>query len=244
MKCRLDIIDSESWPTEAVNVVRNKLKSFGGDEESINKISSKLVNRDDDEVTLFFKTQVREIVNHISGFVAYHCCRPLSVQSYRDHGLLVRTDERLRAFAQKYVGDVSGWETACDEVLALYHGPYRNHWYDNTAGLGFVPFESYAKSGSYFLCGIFERLGAMGKERKRELFENTKPVSIKCELPRAWVVGDETDGDLLGSYVEELLLSIIAHECGREREIFNPSAIHLLVDLPPDNILEIRCLNA
>lgn len=237
----LDIINAESWPEDVVQLMTDMLNPLSQDEAAVNAISAAIDSFDNsNERIRLVVSKTRSTLIQIPNFVAYHTCRPLRIESYMQRGLRVRTDERLFDLAQEYAGGISGWEDAFDAVLSQYNAPGCCEWYNNTVGLSFIPFESYATRGSYFLCDLFAQLGEAGAKRRKEILDKTKPTVLVCTLSLNWILGTETDGDLLDDYVAELLLSVIAHAYGQKRGSENSRAIHLCVDLPPENIIDIR----
>ena len=141
---------------------------------------------------------------------------------------------------KKYVGNMIGWEDACEKAFNPDDiQDYLNDWYDGQAGLSFTPFKHYGEKGGHFLGNVFEQLGDAGRKRQREICKRTKPTLLVCELPLDWVLGSETEGDLLGAYVRELLRAEMEHVRGRE-PYQTISAIHLYKDLPPERIVDIR----
>jgi hypothetical protein len=237
----LDINDPNTWPMEIIRRVTNLVAPLGEDEDAVNAISHSINTFDmsDKRINVVVE-RTRNALSNVPSFIAYHSCRPLDEESYRQHGLLTTTKERLRSFVKEYAGDIPGWESACRKAFNL-HGiqDYVDDWYEGRIGLSFLPFKSYAKHGSLFLNNVLAQLGDSGKKRRKEIIEKTRPTVLVCELPRDWVLGAQTGDDLLRDYVAELLLSVIAHMRGRKRNQCN-RAIHLCVDLPPDKIIAIR----
>jgi len=174
-----------------------------------------------------------------TGCTAYHCCRPLRPESYREHGLWVTSEDRLRELAEECFGTLDGWETAFDRALSKPGAPhYVDGWYGGTVGLSFTPFNHYCK-GSLFGGRMADALGEAGKRRWQEIQALTRPTVLVCRLPMDWITGEETDGGLLEDYARELLRAFMS------RQVFgdpyeSQRAIHVLADLPPENIIEIR----
>lgn len=240
----LDITNPETWPPAVTQLVRDAIEPLLGDKEALGDICHKIDSHDrTDNIVRVLISETRKILSHIPSFIAYHTCRPLDINCYRKKGLLVRTDDRLRDIANKWVGDIPGWESACEKVLSIYRDPIRGGFFKGQAGLSFIPFRHYGEKGCYFLNDVFAQLGDKGASRQKEIFEKTKPTVLVCELPLDWVLGPQTDGDLLGNYVVELLLATIASMCGREYCPSDPRAIGLCIDLPPEKIIEIRVMS-
>ena len=240
----LDIVNPETWPEDVVRLVDGVVSPFIGNENAVNRISWNIETYDNsDRAARLLRKKTREIVSQTPSFITYHCCRPLDIDCYRKQGLLVRTEERLLDLASKWVGDIDDWESACEKVFSVYRDPHRSGFFKGQAGLSFIPFRHYGEKGCYFLNDVFAQLGAKGARRRKEIFEKTKPIVLVCELPLDWVLGPQTEGDLLGNYVGELLLAIIASMCGREYSPENPRAIHLCRDLPPEKIIGIRVMS-
>ena len=175
------------------------------------------------------------------GCVAYHCCRPLHAESYLKHGLWVTSEERLRQHAEECFGMLDRWEDAFGRALNKPGAPhYVDGWYGGTVGLSFTPFNYYC-NGSLFGGRMAEALGEDGKRRWEEIRANTEPTVLVCRLPMDWITGDKTGGDLLADYASELLRAFMSIHIFSD-PYQSQRAIHVLADIPPENILEARTL--
>ena len=182
---------------------------------------------------------VARIREGYTGCIAYHCCRPLRPESYLEQGLFVTSEERLRNHAEDYFGMIEGWAEAFERSMTARGAPhYVKDWYGGTVGLSFTPFNFYCQ-GSLFGGRMTEALGEEGKRRWAEVQAITRPTILVCQLPMDWIAGDRTEGDLLADYARELLRAFMSQSVFGE-PYTSQRAIHVLADIPPELILEIR----
>lgn len=65
------------------------------------------------------------------------------------------------------------------------------------------------------------------------------PLILVCRLPVNWILGDKTEGELLADYARELLRAYMSW-CLSGKIYTSLRAIHVLSDIPPDFIIDLR----
>jgi hypothetical protein len=114
---------------------------------------------------------------HYTGLIAFHGCRPLSLDSYRIHGVRPSDTEALQQFARSVFGDTP----SLADAVASIDGNYKAHNHGTLwLGLTKEPFlqrlhDGFLLRGSEYLAIIADRLG-QGEWVRR----NGTPTIVEC----------------------------------------------------------------
>ena len=234
---RLDIANPDTWPAAELESLRDALLA---DPEVLYQELDHPATKHDVACELRCD-MMRLLYNDYEEFTAYHSCRPLNPDLYLRHGLLVTTQGRLRQRAEEWFGCIPGWEDAFQPALNRPGKPhYVKQWYGGKVGLWFTPTPDYT-GGSHFMGEMAEVLGDAGTARHAEILRLSTPTHVVCRLPKAWVWESQTEGILMADYAGELLRAFISREYFGSPYVSH-RAIHVLVDIPPNQILELRTL--
>lgn len=236
---RLDIANSATWPTAELEAVRDTL--IANPEVLYEELGS---TKEDHDVACALRCDMMGVLYAgYSEFIAYHSCRPLSPDLYLQNGLLVTTEPHLYQRAEEWFGCIDGWKNAFQAALHRPGKPhYVDEWYGGKVGMWFTPTPDYT-GGSHFMGEMAEVLGDAGAARVEEIRSQSQPTHVVCSLPHEWVWESQTEGILMAGYASELLRAYISQEHYCEPYV-SKLAIHVLADVLPDQILELRVAGA
>jgi hypothetical protein len=130
------------------------------------------------------RTQCEGLIRtHYSHFAAYHACRTLDPNKYRQLGILTSSRERLTAQARDLFGGIPNLAAAlnaCDSYFETYNGSVSLY-----ATALFAP--TCYLSTSHYLAMVARELGPVAQDRLERHNSRGRPFFIKCILPLAWL---------------------------------------------------------
>lgn len=115
--------------------------------------------------------------------IAFHGCRPNSVESYKKQGLRPSDTDELRKIAIELFGDTPPLHNIFEGLRTGYGGyeQYNNGkvFFSLTKETLMGEWKAYLLEGSEFLAAVAQRLNALDK-----LTNYGKPVIVECLIPR------------------------------------------------------------
>lgn len=174
---------------------------------------------------------------HYAGVVAFHGCRPTSLEEYQTHGVLASNPEQLEKLAFGIFGDT---ERVRREIASLRMPDLHLSYEEHNAGKVFFTLTKdeliktcggYLLYGSEYLLCIANGIGESHKLRARG-----KATIIECLVPMNRI-GSEYVKCLAGAILEEMFERVLDHEYRREDLVFG---FPIEGGLPPKSILKFH----
>ncbi len=114
--------------------------------------------------------------------IAFHGCRPNSLESYKEQGLRPSDPGDLKRIAAEIFGDTPRLHEIFEELHSRYGGyeqyNYKKVFFSLTKEKLMCEWKAYLLEGSEFLAAIAQRLNALDK-----LTDYGKPVIVECLIP-------------------------------------------------------------
>lgn len=166
---------------------------------------------------------------------AYHGCRPSSITSYRENGILPSDTQKLIGEARALFTGIDGFDAA---LVDIGHS-YMNY---NESKVGLLVSARRAKedrssyiNGSELIRGIASRLGL---EAKARVIRTGTPTLIKCLIPVTWL-DTQTTFPASGIYVKNVLNELICRRYWPGESFPGcPGGFYLTRAVPSQNIVD------
>lgn len=209
---------------------------FGDDLSWLERIIKKAHGR---KCENFHNLLVNQLRSHYQAVVAFHGCRPVSVESYQIHGLLPASSEQLRKTATESFGTAASVLKAIDN-LATTDGGCIQSYEEHNSGRCYLALSydflvnscgHYMLYGSEYLLCVAKAIGKANLLRHRG-----KAVIIEClvptnELPSYFFK------ELGGNMVERMFKRLLDDSSESEELNFG---FPIKNKIPPENIIKFH----
>ena len=152
---------------------------------------------------------------HYDSVVAFHGCRPVSIESYQTQGILPSNSEQLRNIARELFGQSAMVTSAIDHLAQSDSGSSFSYEEHNTGRCYFVlSYEHLVNScGHYLLYGSEYLLCIANSIGKAHILRNRgRATVIECQIPSS-ALPSWFFKELAGSLLERMFSRLLEPSC-------------------------------